>query len=449
MQRIILTLIVLFGINYSNFLLGQINAPPVPCTNGAQNTCQCINSPLLCSMSVLNGYNYQMTTYLHPQDGPGNGPAPMCAGASGNTTAHNPTWFRFLAWCPDIDLSVLANMCTTQGGCRGIQLAVFPECNWQNPNNAVACEVSDCLNPGQGTSHTLTVSMTGLIVGQTYSMVVDGCCNSACNVTITVTSPPCNPEIDPWPGPIMGEELVCVGSTHQYEVEIPDGGIKFQWYLDGVPFDGSELTPGNPFTGITRTWTTPGTYQLCVDTYNGCVTLANNPMQICKTIKVYDAEAGTITAQPTPVCPTGTVNINVSGNSTSPDISQYILIVDASGTIVKVHQGTATTFTWPTCGVFTAYSYNYVTALGLAPVEGDPFSAIQADCTSNTTCCELESVTFEFALLCQPCHSRTIVWEVVQLQEYKRMTIRTVMGVQSPEPGKKQIAVVIRIPKLR
>lgn len=106
----IFSILILFGISYTNFVVGQINAPPVPCTSGSQNTCECQTSPLLCSMDVLDGYNYQMTTYDNSNNGPDN---PMCQNAT-NTTSHNPTWFRFLAWCPDIDLSVLANMCTTR-----------------------------------------------------------------------------------------------------------------------------------------------------------------------------------------------------------------------------------------------------------------------------------------------------------------------------------------------
>lgn len=275
-------LVIILSVSYINLLNGQISAPPDPCTNGTQNTCQCETSPLLCSMDVLNGYSFQMTNYLHPGDGPGN---PMCIGGFG-TTAHNPTWFRFVAWCENIDLSVFASNCNFGGSCnaRGVQLAVFPECNWQNPNNAVACEVNGCIQPNQGPpwEHTINLNMTGLIIGETYSMVFDGCCNSACLITITVTSPPCVPEIASWPGPIQGNLIVPVGSTQNYEVETPTGGMEFAWSINGVPTgDTTTYMPPNTSTGIDVVWGNIGTYQLCVDASNLCVPYGSNPLPNC------------------------------------------------------------------------------------------------------------------------------------------------------------------------
>lgn len=273
------TLIIFLAFN--NFLSGQ---PFQVCTTGTQNSCQCQTSPLICTMGDLNGYMLQMGTYNHPADGPDN---PMCAGSSG-TAAGNPTWIRFVAWCEDINLVVNTSSCTSSSGscsARGVQLAVFPECNWQNPSNSVACEVNNCLTAPPWTQ-SINVNMSGLTIGQTYSMVFDGCCNSACFVGITVTSTICPSEIESWPGPIFGPDLVSIGSTHFYEVEVPSGGINFQWYLNGASTASSGITPGNQNTGINVTWNTLGTYQLCVDTYNACLPITSSPAQLCKTITV-------------------------------------------------------------------------------------------------------------------------------------------------------------------
>lgn len=265
----------------------QINSPPQPCTNGMQNTCQCENSPILCSLDILNGYSLQMTNYLHPADGPGN---PMCAGLSG-TTAHNPTWIRFVAWCENIDLSVFASNCNYGGSCtaRGVQLAVFPECNWQNPNNAVACEVNGCIQPNQGPpwEHTIDVNMSGLIVGNVYSIVLDGCCNSACFVTFTVSSPGCPPLIEDWPSPISGPLNVLVSTQHDYTVAVPAGGIDFAWYINGIATgDTTTINTPDNVTSTTVLWNTIGTYQLCVDASNECLPFSANPTPNCIFVNV-------------------------------------------------------------------------------------------------------------------------------------------------------------------
>ncbi len=402
MRNLIFTLFILFGISYNSFLLGQV-PPPAPCTTGGQPSCICGNSPLLCTFDDLNGYSYNMTTYNNSANGPDN---PMCDGGNG-TTSHNPTWFRFIALCENIDLTVNATNCTHGGlfGCnsRGIQLAVFPQCSWMNPSSSVACEVSDCLPPVPANappqSQTINVSMSGLIVGQTYAMVVDGCCRSRCNITISVTSPPCPPNIQPFGGPVTGEINACAGESYTYTTPVAPGGIRYVWTINGQlpPVFSNNINGGEIEMTYTHTWTTPGQYTLCVDTQNDCVPLSADPPPNCIVVNVYDAEAGTITAAPTPVCPNGTVNINVGGNpNLATGYSQYILIANSSGELVAVVPGTSTTFTWPTCADFTAYSYNYVTAKADPPMVGDNISDILTGCTAMTTCCEIESAPFSF-----------------------------------------------------
>ena len=165
----------LFSFSNVNFINSQVF---IPCTNGTQNSCQCETSPLICDFTSLNGYAFQMTNFQHPADGPDN---PMCAGSIG-TAAHNPTWFRFVAWCENIDLSIATTNCNNGGitncNARGVQLAVFPDCNWQDPNNAVACEVSDCVQASQGPpwDQNINVNLSGLTIGHVYSFLLDGCC---------------------------------------------------------------------------------------------------------------------------------------------------------------------------------------------------------------------------------------------------------------------------------
>ncbi len=402
MNRIICTLFSLFLI-FSVVRLQAQQDPPDPCTNGTQNTCKCLDSPLLCSFDVMNGYTYQMTNYLHTSDGPNN---PMCMPGGNGTTAHNPTWFRFLATCEDLSMTVNTTNCNHPSGqcnSRGVQLAVYPECNWQNPWNSVACDVNSCIPCPNGPcngyapwSQSISISMSGLTIGGVYSLLVDGCCNSACEVTISVTTPDCYPTIANWPSEIMGPKDLCVGDRSSYCVENAVGGQRYYWSLDGTdvqtgPFNDSGVTCTNllSFPG-------KGTYTLCVDTDNSCVQRNSNPPPNCITINVHDTDAGNIVANPTPTCPGNNVTISVSGSESDPLISQYIVIVDESGTVVKATEGTNDIFTWPECGTFTAYSYNFVTAQQPIPQEGDSFAAIEAACAEEFNCCDFDSVTIVF-----------------------------------------------------
>ncbi|MBK8626085.1 MAG: thrombospondin type 3 repeat-containing protein [Saprospiraceae bacterium] len=302
MRKLVVFIITLW---FSNFSIGQINEPPEPCTTGSQYTCNCANSPILCSLDILNGYSLQMTNYLHPADGPGN---PMCAGGSG-TTAHNPTWVRFIATCDSINLKIKASNCNHPSGfcnARGIQVAVFPECQWQNPNNSVACEVNNCLTVAPW-EQNLNLNMAGLTVGSVYSILLDGCCNSACSVTFEVTSSSCPSLIEDWPAMINGETSVLQGSMHDYTVTIPTGGIDFAWYINGVTTgDTTSFDPPNNYTSTSIQWNTIGEFQLCVDASNICLPYSSNPLPNCITINVSGDTDGDGILDINDNCPTKT-----------------------------------------------------------------------------------------------------------------------------------------------
>lgn len=63
--------LIFFGVT---ILHSQVNVVPAPCTNGTQNTCKCNQSPIMCTINQLNGFEYDMTLFQHP----GDGPQPMC-----------------------------------------------------------------------------------------------------------------------------------------------------------------------------------------------------------------------------------------------------------------------------------------------------------------------------------------------------------------------------------
>lgn len=393
-----------FWIVFLIFFLGlkSISQPCpawTPCNSGSGSpTCQCETAPLLCTINCLQGYTFQMGNSGTPPPYPD-----LCPGLT-NTSWQNPTWLRFIAVCSDFTVNLSFSGCTGFGLSRGIQAAIYSDCN-DILNSTVACDAdfqTPCGGPnppcfGCGvTSGTRTLNVTGAIQGEVYYLIVDGCGGSRCTVNFSINAPGCDPGIAPWPSGIMGDEIVCINSTHEYTTEVPTGGIRFDWeFVGGSPsVDDSEYV-GNPTISTMATFTQTGTFTLCIDASNECVPFSANPPQQCKVIKVLDAEAGTIIATPNPLCPTSTTNITATGYNTDPDISQYILIADENGILVQVTQGSTATWTWPTCGMFTAYSYNYITALGTEPMVGDDVNTMLTNCSAGN-CCELEPVVINF-----------------------------------------------------
>lgn len=379
---------------YSFQIEAQQSDPPEPCTDGTQNTCTCFNSngTTVCWPEVLDGFTYEMTSFQHPGDGPNN---PMCVPGGGGTTSHNPTWFAFIAWCPALTLRVNFTGCTDMqpgpGVCAGLQAAVFSDCN-----NIPGSTVPGGCNTGGGcnaTSGSRTLNLTGLTVGQRYYFLVDGCCGSSCpTVSIEVLSPPCIPTVQDFSGPIVAPANACVGETVTFTTPLATGANTYLWYIDDEYID-FDRTP--PIT-FTNTFTTPGTYEICVSAYNApCIPEDVANIRHCHTITIGAAEAGTPMATPTPVCPNGTVNLSVSGHIDDPYYNQYLVVVNASGIIVAVIDGTSGTYSFNGCGQFTLYSLNFSGQYTPAPnpMVGQAWSTI--NCSGN--CCDVASVPFEFA----------------------------------------------------
>jgi len=383
----------LLGISYF-FSLGQ---PFSPCFSpGTAASCTCETASVICDVNELDGYNFNMTSFQHPADGP----QPMCAGQT-NTVSNNPTWVAFLAWCSSFDIELSFNSCTFRGGTRGLQAAIYSSCQNAGGTNVVDGGCATAINQGCNVAAGIRVmNITGLVVGRVYYLLVDGCGGSACDVTINVlNSDGCTPTIPAFTGEIEGPDIVCLNDVATYTAESPTGSTRHDWSISPatpVLIEGSE-PDGTGFTSTTITWSATGNYTICVDASNSCVPTVGLPLALCKPIKVRDAEAGNITVTPQPICPNGTVTITATGFSTNPDISQYIFVADASGNIVAVWPGGGPqTFTWDDCADFTAYSYNYITALGSEPMVGDNVTLF-GGCTSTSTCCELVSAPFSFS----------------------------------------------------
>ena len=278
-----------------------IAQPPEPCTTGGENTCKCNTSPILCTIDELDGYSYSMTHTLHASDGPHGVPSCMCPGQCG-TTSHNPTWFRFPAWCTDLELEVCWSNCTQNpNSCNslGIQSAVYSECfgcpapdcfgpSWnaaQNPapyTFAVGCDVDGC-GPAQGCA---IYSMSGLDIGEVYYFLVDGCCGSACDVEINVLGVCGDPVIEDFIE-IDGPTYVCAGGdTSEYFHPRPDGANTLHWFIND---DEVQVGQGGSARFFRTVWTIPGEYELCFDaSQDPCIDVDDPPVPTCITVVVYD-----------------------------------------------------------------------------------------------------------------------------------------------------------------
>jgi hypothetical protein len=383
-------IIFLFFICSPIFIFSQTEDPD-PCLTGGENTCTCELSPVLCSINELDGYTYEMTTFLHPNDGPD----PMCPGAAGNnTTSHNPTWFTFPAWCTDLTLIVYYTNCVDGPSCFGnnnfgIQAGVYADCSL-DPNSAVdggcGTSVAGCVN-----NSSRTLNLSGLNIGQNYYFLVDGCCGSACDIEIEVVGE-CEPFIADFTWGIDGPLEVCQGDTETYLAELIDGANRYSWYLDGAELATNE--PMDP-NDLDIFWGTVGEFELCLDAWQKpCIDISEDPVPFCITINVYAPDAGTPLASPTPVCPNEIVNLSASGYNDDPEFLQFLVVVNSAGEIVQVTQSDNDTYTFDECADFTLYSVNIVDKDNPPiPTVGTQFSSF--DCSTN--CCDSSSVPFSFA----------------------------------------------------
>ena len=273
---------------------------PIPCTTGTENTCKCSSAPVLCTVEELDGFTYSMTSFLHPTDGPyqqGPGTECLCPGYC-DYSSDNPTWFRFVAWCENIDLELCWSNCSTGNcGSRGIQASVFSECfgcpdpecagpsweqNSQSPapyTYSVICETNGC-GSNNGCE---TMNLQGLTIGKIYYFMVDGCCGSACDIGINVISE-CNFNgLGAFSDPITGQDTVCVGDTASFQSGTSAGANIYSWFVDGVFIDVDRLEP----IELHYTFNVPGIYELCVTAWHTpCIPMAESNRTQCFSVNV-------------------------------------------------------------------------------------------------------------------------------------------------------------------
>ena len=373
------------GINYNT-----IHAQLAGCTSPGLPPCRCNTAEVLCDVQELNGVTYQMSTLNNAA----NAPSYFCYPGD-QTSPHNATWYAFPAYCTNLSLQISYTNCTGSGTSRGLQAAVYSDCN-NLPGSLVTggCGAEwTCVFPftncqGCGvTNGVRTLNLSGLIPGSFYYLLVDGCGGSACTVTIQITSPPCPPPpISIIPQDPMGPADVCAGQQYSYTGVLPAGATFLHWFVNNV-----QIGPASTSTTFNYTFPSSGTYELCLDVSNNCIPVSDPPAQRCMEVIVKAPNAGNLSAMPNPTCPDNTINYSVSGHNT--DYSQYLVLANMSGQIVEVTQGTTGSFTHNNCSQFTLYSYNFQPGTIPPPAPGNNIASVNC----SGACCAFVQIPINFS----------------------------------------------------
>lgn len=280
--------------------------PPAPCTSGNENTCKCSTAPVICSLQLLDGYVYSMTSFLHPTDGPylqGPGTECLCPGYCDHTS-DNPTWFRFVAWCENIDLELCWSNCTTGNcGSRGIQASVFSECfgcpvpecsgpSWEQNSQSPAPYTYSviCQTDGCGSNNGCeTMNLQGLTIGKIYYFMVDGCCGSACDIGINVVSQCDFNGLGNFSAPITTQDTICPGEEIAFESGSSQNANTYSWYINGVLVSTDISVP----VGLNYTFVQSGDYEICVTAWNNpCIPEVESNRTQCRIINVNCGSTG-------------------------------------------------------------------------------------------------------------------------------------------------------------
>jgi hypothetical protein len=225
-----------------------------------------------------------------------------------------------------------------------------------------------------------------MMIGDIYYLVIDGCSGSPCTIEIDVWDECGMLVLGNWVLPIQGPEDVCVGSHETYHTRPVEGGNFYHWYLDG-----QLIEEGYQLRDFSHLWETPGTFELCVDVSSlGCISVDADPEPLCKTITVYQPEAGEVDVYPNPACPGEGMFISASGFADESDYENFIVVLDSLGTLIRVTQSGGLFFSYPGCAAFSAYSFNYYdNGENFPPAIGSAFDP------TGCSCCDFDSVAFE------------------------------------------------------
>lgn len=225
----------------------------------------CSTAPLLCQ--GVNGYCATLGDSTGER---------YFFGCAGNAVLNNEQWISFLAGSSSISLEITPSHCQSTGTSVGVQAGLFQGC----PNLATVIAVQcDC------TTDPFVLSSDSFVVGQRYTLVVDGCAGDICDYSIAVLSGSTIGQLPDAPGPITGADTVCAKTTQTYSIAAVEGATNYFWQV--YPNNAGSINSQNGHT-VAITWNEDfhGAAQLCVTAQNSC---RSNPDTVCESIRVYSS----------------------------------------------------------------------------------------------------------------------------------------------------------------
>ncbi len=274
--------------NLTLFLIGIVCSLTIVNAQSEVGSCPDSELAAFCDLDQIDGY-----VFTNPAPGQGDIPAEsLCGGGA----FHNPGWFSFVAGSEDLVLTVnpLPMTCdTVNGNDTGVQVALWEGC----PDLG-----GECVGGDAACNDTpVTLDVSGLIVGEIYNLVIDGCSGSVCTVEVLIDSAPvfelpdltdvdladaeyaggrqgpCDSSL-PEGNFCEGLEVLfqvdddfyeTLGAEYYWEFSGPDAGA-IEWNFGSYSGTGSPAVIGDldgelGANGINVVFPGPGNYQVCLD----------------------------------------------------------------------------------------------------------------------------------------------------------------------------------------
>lgn len=263
----------------------------------------CTSATPICN---FNGY-YGNTSSSYTNDSPGNLSGIFCG------SIENNSWLSFVPDSNTVVLDIAVSNCTNSWG---IQMQVYgtSDCN-------TFTSYSNCWNPGVMQNGSIVA--TGLTIGQTYYLMVDGWAGDVCDYMITATSGVMVASAGP-------DVMICSGQSTLLN---GSGGTSYSWAPAAGLSNPNIANPiATPDTTTTYTLTILGGNTSCPSNTSDQVTITvDPPLQF------------NLTASANPICSGSTSLLSASAVSSGGSVS-YTWSTGSNTSQTTVNPGASTEY---------------------------------------------------------------------------------------------------------